>query len=177
MPKQPPVGSSNAILDRLPAIFLWVGGFVFGRWAGLSFIIPFICSAAGYFALKKVLRTERETAIQLVAVQFGHWCWLCLGLTAPGGVAQVGGDVVILAVLLLWFGLTTKRAPAYCLLAFQVISCAVNLSLVPAALGTPSLAAVSVHLVFRLAAIALIISFLVQDRRDSRNFEPEGDGA
>lgn len=177
MPKEPLSGSAKTILGRLPRIVLWVAGVAIGRWAGLSFVIPAAGAAAAYFALKRLLPTERELAIQLAAVQFGHWGWMCLGLATPGGLVQVGVDVALLAILLLWFGLTRRRAPAYCLLAFQVLGCAMNFSALPSAIGSSALAALSVHLLFRLVAIVLILRFLVQyGRTDSPISDPQSEG-
>lgn len=165
MTEEQPIGAPKTLGRRVIGALLWVGGFAFGRWAGLSFLFPLALAVGSYFALRKLLAKEQINTIRLIAVQLGHWGWMCLGLFSPGGFALVEGDLVILGGLLTWFGLTRRLAPAYCLLAFQIFGLAMNLSAVSTDSARSQLAALSVHILFRLIAIYLLGCFVVQVRR------------
>jgi hypothetical protein len=90
---------------------------------------------------------------------------MCIGLFAPAGFAQVGPDVIILGTLLVWFIIARNSVTSYALLAFQLVSCAVNIHAIGAATDSRALTALFVHMLFRVVAIALIIAFLIQRRR------------
>jgi hypothetical protein len=163
-----------------------IGGFLlalaFGRWAGLSFLLPVGAAAAAYYLLKRAMPAEQGTATKLTAVQVGHLAWFLLAAFVPGGLAQVGLDIVILGGLLTWFGFTQSRKAAYALLAVQVLSAAVNLGAVQSAMEADKLAPLFVHLIFRAAAIYLIALFLMQGRRKAlptqyEDVEPLQEGA
>ncbi len=164
----------KSFCSRVLGIAGWLLGLAFGRWAGVSFLIPAGLSVAAYYILKRFMSGARAVAILPAAIQFGQLGWICLGLLAPGGFAQVWMDILVLGGLLLWFCVKPIFAPAIALLAYQTISLAVNIY--TATVTTNSLQAISVHILFRLTAIGLIIYFLAQRARQ-RDASVQNDSA
>jgi len=160
------LGRTKGIGRRILSIAVFLAAVVYGRLAGLSFVIPVVIATVAFFALKKLMPKERPAAIQLMAVQAGHWGWMSIGFLVPGGFSQVILDVIVLGALLIWFAATRRAASAYALLAFQAVSCAVNIASAISAADASQLVALSVHIVFRVTAMVLIVSFLLQAKRD-----------
>jgi hypothetical protein len=119
---EPLFGPGKDIRAGAMNIGLWVLGIAFGRFAGLSFLIPFVGAALALFVLKRVIPNAKATAVQLIAVQVGHLVWMSFALTVPGGLAQVGLDLVVIGALLLWFAI--KQSPASAIALFVVQSLA-----------------------------------------------------
>ena len=156
---------------------LGIGGFllasVLGRWAGLAALLPLGVAAASYYFLKRVMPPGHPSAAQLAAVQVGHVAWFLLALFIPGGLAQVGLDIVVLGGLLIWFGFTLSRKAAYVMLAVQSLSVLANLATVSSALEAGTLPLLCVHILLRVAAIYLVASFLIHTRRTKATTQAE----
>ena len=152
---------------RLLTVLGWCLGVGFGRWAGMNFIWPAAIAVASYFGLKKLLPREREVTLQLIAVQVGHLGWLALGVLAPGGLAQVGLDLVLSSALLVWFGTTRGRVAVIVLSIFQAIALLGNATAFASATAD-QIAPLTVHILLRLVALTLIGIFLWTERKSQQ---------
>jgi hypothetical protein len=150
--------------SRLLTVLGWCVGVGFGRWAGMAFILPAAIGVASYFGLKKLLPREPKVTLQLIAVQVGHLGWLAVGVLAPGGLGKVALDLVVVGGLLVWFGTTRGRVAVIALSIFQAIALLGNATALASATAD-QIAPLTVHILLRLVALALIGAFLVTERK------------
>jgi hypothetical protein len=164
MADEPPRKQRGIIFSRTLYVIGWLVAFAFGRLTGMMFIIPFVITLLALFALKRLTPNAPSISSALIAVQIGHWGWMATALFLPKGFSQVAFDLVVLGMLLIWFCTTRSAVAALTMLAFQAISLCMNVYAATSASGS-QLVALSVHVLFRFVAIALIATFLFQTRR------------
>jgi len=149
-------------------------GVAFGRYAGINFVIPAILVGLAALLFSRTLPVRRRIALPSLAIQTGHMCWMALAVVlVPGGLSQVGLDIAILAVLLLWLAISGGLIPAVLLIIYQLLSLAVNGGVaMQAGLASPKMAPLSVHMALRVLAILALIGFIAARGRPKPKTEP-----
>jgi hypothetical protein len=101
-----------------------------------------------------------------IAVQGGQGLWMLFGFIMLHVMNQNALDVVILAAGLSWLLVRPGVAPVILLVTYQILAFAVNLTnFLAASVGSTAHKALLVHLVFRVAAVLLMVNGLQQMRR------------
>jgi hypothetical protein len=139
-----------------------VGGVALGIYAGFNLLAPAAFSGIAWFALHNMAPTAKRPVVPAVAWQFGQLGWFLFGAAlAPGGLAQLLPDIVILAGLLIWFYISQSRASAWSLIVYQALSALINAWLF---LHTPmesdTAKALVTHISWRVVAIVLLMLFI-----------------
>jgi hypothetical protein len=142
-----------------------VGGAV-GMYSGINLLIPlggaFLCGWIAY----KLAMEEVKPMVPAIAVQGGQGLWMLFGFVVLHVLNQNMIDIAILALGLSWLLLRPGVAPVILLVAYQILASAVNLTgFLAASVGSTAHKALLVHLVFRVAAVVLMVNGLQQMRR------------
>jgi hypothetical protein len=143
-----------------------VVGVAVGMYSGINLLIPltgaFLCGWIAY----KLVKEDVKPMVPAIAVQLGHGLWMLFGFIMLRVLNQNALDLVILAAGLTWLLVRPGLGPVILLSTYQCIAFVVNLlSFLAAGVGSTTHKALLVHLVFRLAAVLLMVVGLQQMRR------------
>lgn len=151
-------------------------GLAFGYWAGLNLVIPVAIFAAAAYAGNRLFPASKNLALPAISFQLGQIGWMCLAVFVPGGLAAVGSDIAIMAALIIWLYISLSRAAAITTIVYNAMSLVVyayevftgsGIGLL-AGTGVTATAAkgLSVHIVWRLVTIALLVLFVQTKARN-----------
>lgn len=157
-PRKPgagPLGWGVAILALL-----------FGRYAGISLLIPLLGAGITFYALKKFASPDKSAWFPAISIQTGHAIWFIVGFAVLGRLNGNALDPLVLLLGSLWLFLRPGALAVVVLSVLQLLGLAYNVYLFAGtALGTAPNEASSVHIVFRVLAIGFMIFAWIRSRR------------
>jgi hypothetical protein len=114
----------------------------------------------------KLAKDEVKPMVPAIAVQGGQGLWMLLGFIMLHLVDLNALDLVILPAGLTWLLVRPGIGPVIFLTAYQSMAFVLNLlKFLTASVGSTTHKALLVHLVFRVAAVLLMVVGLKQIRR------------
>lgn len=165
--------------DRSPATNLKVsavvgafGGWALGAYSGIFLLVPFLATAAVFFAAWKLLPVDRRIVVPSLSVQAGHLIWFIIGMLMTRTVGANALDVIWLLAGLIWFAAKPGRGPIWFLGIYQLLLLPMNVYLfVHASVGTTAHKALLVHITWRILALVLMGALYVRLRRQEPSLQ------
>lgn len=151
--------TKGSATSRALGVVAWIGGAAVGTYSGINLLIPLAGTGLVWWAGKRYLNETKKPILASLSVNAGHFLWLCIGLATLGatGLAQLGGDIIIYAVGLLWLFLRPGNGPIYLLGIFQIVAVGlIGSAFAETAVGTAAHKALLVHIIWRILAIVFL---------------------
>jgi hypothetical protein len=142
-------------------------GYIVSQYTGLMALIPLGGALLFGLIAAKVVGPAARPMVPGFAVQAGQWLWFLVGAVATGQYQSVLLDLIILAIGLVWLLARPGLGPVLLLGIYQVISVVINAAtFASAAVGSVEHKALLIHLIFRVAAVVLMVAGLRRPRTD-----------
>jgi hypothetical protein len=154
----------------LSKLALFFAAFVAARWAGLIAVILLLAMFAVHWALKRWQPAIAPREREILTVHWGYALGMCVGLAAPGGLVQVGLDIVLIAAMAFWFWRRRSIAPLAILIAYHLA--AIGVIWIDLAAPTFRPAAALVHTAVRVFAVVVMAMYLWERRNSNRVEKP-----
>ncbi|HEY4160315.1 MAG TPA: hypothetical protein VGM29_19520 [Polyangiaceae bacterium] len=135
----------------------WVGGWVLSQYAGPSLWVPGGVMGVLLIVFAKT-RFKPAQFAGAIAIMAGHLAWFLIAAVALGIWSVVIFDVLVLAGGLCWLWTKPSLVAALTVAAYELFSLVSNgLALQAAPLGSPEHKALTVHCLFRVLALGLLV--------------------
>jgi hypothetical protein len=142
-------------------------GYAVSQYTGPMALIPLGGTLLFGLLAAKVVRPATKPMVPGFAVQVGQLLWFIIGAVATGQYRSVLLDLIILAIGLVWLLARPGLGPVLLLGIYQGISFVINAAVFASTpIGSVEHKALLVHLIFRAAAVVLMIAGLRRSRTD-----------
>lgn len=149
--------SLATIRNKFGLGLLWIGGASVGMYTGIHLLIPLGLFVFVMWIGNKRLDTNQLNYLPSIAVQFGQFIWLLIGIVISGQFNTNLIDAVIVAVGLVWLLAKPGFLPIVFLSLFQIFALAINvLAITEVSIGSTSHKGLVVHIIFRIMAVILM---------------------
>jgi hypothetical protein len=163
------VDKMNAAASKKPSVLGMVGGVVgaavgyaVGAYATFALLIPAGLAILVGWILAKSVPAANKPMVAASAVQAGHGLWMLFGIVMLSQYGPALIDPVILVGGAVWLALRPSIMPVALLACYQVAGLAVNgIAISATTLNTPMHKALVVHILLRVAALALMVYGLI----------------
>lgn len=170
----PPSASKESLMSKALGIGTWIMGTAIGLYSGINLLIPLFATGAVWWATSKFLKDDKKVIVPAFSVNAGHSLWLSLALLLVGAhaFANVGSDLIVYFVGLVWLLKKPSLGPLYLLGIFQLASLGINgYALTEAAVGSAQHKALLVHVIWRALALFLMLKlFLILKKKPKTDF-------
>jgi hypothetical protein len=142
-------------------------GYAVSQYTGLMALVPLGAALLFGFLAAKVVGPATKPMVPAFAVQAGQLLWFIVGAVTTGQYQAVLPDLIILAIGVVWLLARPGLGAVLLLGIYQGISFAINAAMfASASVGSVEHKALLVHLIFRAAAVVLMVAGLRKSRTD-----------
>jgi len=155
------ISPSSSRQNSVLSIVGGICGLAFGRYTGINLLIPGIIFASAVFACKHLFPKDKQSLVAAIAIQVGQFGWLSLALFTPNGFEQVGPDLALMAVGMVWLYFTVSRTAALIVVVYNVFALVFyGYEAQAMSLESSSMRALAVHVALRIGTIVLLCIFM-----------------
>lgn len=144
---------------KLVGIPAFAAAFILAKYAGGNFLAPLIVGVVAYFVLLKFQPKLSPLLNFLLATQIAHVGWMAMSMFVPEGLSKIGTDLLFMNALIVWTWIRPNRASLSALVAFELLSLALNLWVMSTA-NEATLIPLSIHIAIRLLIVGVSVRII-----------------
>jgi hypothetical protein len=170
-------GDKASVAKKPANIIGSVIGIALGTYSGIHLLIPLAFTGIAWWGGKKLLSSNRMAFLPAIAVQSGHFLWMCVGFLILRTVSLDLLDPLVLLIGITWLAWKPGIGPIVFLTVFQVLALGVNVYVfAETAIATTQHKALIVHMTWRVLALFLMWQARIKVRKALSN-EPAPAGS